>query len=88
MFISVVTRSAYVDRTACGLWASVPTYGRRSDGLRPLGSSPILGVCGIRLRWATPCVHWTAFGLWALLAPRPRPEELASLVMNVTAQGL
>ncbi len=64
--ISVGTRAAYGDRTAFGLWASVPTS----------GSLPILGVLGVRLRSATPCVHWTASGLWALLAPRPRPRGL------------
>ncbi len=72
MFTSVVTRSACIDRTAFGLGASVPTYGRPR-------SSPILGVLGVRLRSATPCVYWTAFGLWALLAPRPRPENLTHL---------
>jgi hypothetical protein len=52
---------------------------RLSDGLRPLGSWPILGVCGIHLRLsANPCVVQTAFGLWALLAPRPRLHTRAT----------
>ncbi len=62
--ISAVTRLAYGS-------ASVPTYGRPSDGLRPLGSSLILGVLGVRLRSATPCVGRTAFGLRGLLGSRP-----------------